>query len=120
MIIVVDSYGGTIGIVSMEDVLEELVGEIWDESDEVQHSIIRGSDGTYAVLGEADISDVMEETDFTFDIGEYDGHTIGGYIQYCLNKIPVEGDIVENEKVKMVVRATKNRRVKLVQITLKK
>lgn len=120
MIVVVDSYGGTIGIVSMEDILEELVGEIWDESDEVQYSIIREPDGTYTVLGETDVSDVMEEIGFTFDIGNYDGHTIGGYIQYHLNRIPVKGDRVENEKIKMVVKAIKNRRVKLVQITLKK
>ena len=120
MIVVVDSYGGTVGIVSLEDILEELVGEIWDESDEVQYSIVRESDGTYAVLGEANIFDMMEEIGLEFDTGGYDDHTVGGYIQYRLNRIPVKGDRVENDEVKMIVRSVRNRRVKMVQVTLKK
>ena len=120
MIVVVDSYGGTVGIVSLEDILEELVGEIWDESDEVQYSIVRESDGSYAVLGEANIFDMMEEIGLEFDTGDYDDHTVGGYIQYKLNRIPVKGDRVENDEVKMIVRSVRNRRVKMVQVTLKK
>ena len=120
MIVVVDSYGGTVGIVSMEDILEELVGEIWDESDEVQYSIVRESDGTYAVLGEANIFDMMEEIGVEFDTGGYDDHTVGGYMQYRLNRIPVKGDRVENDEVKMIVRSVRNRRVKMVQVTVKK
>ena len=120
MIVVVDSYGGTVGIVSLEDILEELVGEIWDESDEVQYSIVRESDGSYAVLGEANIFDMMEEIGVEFDIGSYEDHTVGGYIQYRLNRIPVKGDRVENDAVKMIVRSVRNRRVKMVQVTLKK
>ena len=120
MIVVVDSYGGTVGIVSLEDILEELVGEIWDESDEVQYSIVRESDGSYAVLGEANIFDMMEEIGVEFDTGDYDDHTVGGYIQYRLNRIPVKGDRVENDEVKMIVRSVRNRRVKMVQVTLKK
>ena len=120
MIIVVDSYGGTVGIVSMEDILEELVGEIWDESDEVQYSIVRESDGSYAVLGEANIFDMMEEIGVEFDTGGYDDHTVGGYMQYRLNRIPVKGDRVENDEVKMIVRSVRNRRVKMVQVTVKR
>ena len=120
MIVVVDSYGGTVGIVSLEDILEELVGEIWDESDEVQYSIVRESDGSYAVLGEANIFDMMEEIGLEFDTGGYEDHTVGGYIQYKLNRIPVKGDRVENDEVKMIVRSVRNRRVKMVQVTLKK
>ena len=120
MIVVVDSYGGTVGIVSLEDILEELVGEIWDESDEVQYSIVRESDGSYAVLGEANIFDMMEEIGVEFDTGGYDDHTVGGYIQYRLNRIPVKGDRVENDEVKMIVRSVRNRRVKMVQVTVKK
>lgn len=120
MIVVVDSYGGTVGIVSLEDILEELVGEIWDESDEVQYSIVRESDGSYAVLGEANIFDMMEEIGVEFDTGGYEDHTVGGYMQYRLNRIPVKGDRVENDEVKMIVRSVRNRRVKMVQVTLKK
>ena len=119
MIVVLDSYGGTVGIVSLEDVLEELVGEIWDESDEVQQFILRESDGSYAVLGDADINDMMEEIGVTFDIGDYDEHSVSGYMQYKLNRVPVKGDRVENEAVKMMVSSVRNRRVKMVHVTVK-
>lgn len=119
MIVVIDSYGGTVGIVSLEDVLEELVGEIWDESDEVKQYILRESDGSYAVLGDADIDDVMSELGVEFDLGDYDDHTISGYLQYKLNRIPVKGDRIEDDKVKMIVSSVKNRRVRMVHITVK-
>ena len=119
MVVVVDSYGGTMGIVSLEDVLEELVGEIWDESDEVQHFIMRESDGSFTVLGDTNISDLMQEIGVEFDLGDYDEPTVSGYIQYRLNRVPVKGDRVENDQVKMIVRSVKNRRVKMVQVTVK-
>ncbi len=119
MIIVVDSYGGTVGIVSLEDVLEELVGEIWDESDEVQHFIMREEDGTYAVLGDTNIDDLMQEIGVELDLGDYDEPTVSGYIQYKLGRVPVKGDRIENDRMKMIVRSVKNRRVKMVQVTVK-
>lgn len=119
MVIVVDSYGGTVGIVSLEDVLEELVGEIWDESDEVQHFIMREEDGTYAVLGDTNIDDLMKEIGVELDLGDYDEPTVSGYIQYKLGRVPVKGDRIENDHMKMIVRSVKNRRVKMVQVTVK-
>ncbi len=119
MVVVVDSYGGTVGIVSLEDVLEELVGEIWDESDEVQHFIMREEDGTYAVLGDTNIDDLMQEIGVELDLGDYDEPTVSGYIQYKLGRVPVKGDRIEDEHVKMIVRSVKNRRVKMLQVTVK-
>ena len=63
---------------------------------------------------------LFQQIGVEFDTGDYDDHTVGGYIQYRLNRIPVKGDRVENDEVKMIVRSVRNRRVKMVQVTLKK
>lgn len=110
MAVVLDSYGGTMGIVTMEDILEELVGEIWDESDDVQQDIVEQSDGTWVVKGMSSIFDAMEAVGRDFDPGEYDDHSVSGYVIYRLNRPPVRGDVVEVGDVRIVVNAVKGRR----------
>ena len=63
MAVVVDEYGGTAGIITLEDILEELVGEIWDEHDEVVEDIRQQSDGSWLIAGGASVDDVAEELD---------------------------------------------------------
>ena len=116
MLVVIDDYGGTVGIVALEDVLEELVGEIWDESDKVELDIIRDTDGGYTVLGDANINDLMEVLERKFDLEEYDGSTVGGFIQYKLQKMPITGDKLVVEGITMIVTSVRNRRVKLVKV----
>ncbi len=117
MLVVVDDYGGTVGIVSLEDVLEELVGEIWDESDKVEYDIIKDADGSYTVLGDANINDLMNELCVKFDTDEYEGSTVGGFIQYKLNKSPIMGDRLTIDGITMIVSSVRNRRVKIVKVT---
>ena len=116
MLVVIDDYGGTVGIVALEDVLEELVGEIWDESDKVELDIVRDTDGGYTVLGDANINDLMEVLERKFDLEEYDGSTVGGFIQYKLQKMPITGDKLVVEGITMIVTSVRNRRVKLVKV----
>ena len=116
MLVVIDDYGGTVGIVALEDVLEELVGEIWDESDKVELDIVRDTDGGYTVLGDANINDLMEVLERKFDLEEYDGSTVGGFIQYKLQKMPITGDKLVVKGITMIVTSVRNRRVKLVKV----
>lgn len=118
MLVVIDDYGGTVGIVSLEDVLEELVGEIWDESDEVEYDIVKDSDGSYTALGDANITDLMEELEIRFDLDGYDGPTVGGFIQYKLEKVPIIGDRLCIDNVTMTVTSVRNRRIKIVRVTV--
>ena len=111
MAVVLDSYGGTMGIVTMEDLLEELVGEIWDESDEVQHDVSAGSNGTFIVKGTANIYDVMEKMEIPFDPEEYEDYSVTGFICYKLGRGPARGDRVSIPHVDITVRSVKGRRV---------
>ena len=119
MAVVLDSYGGTMGIVTLEDIVEELVGEIWDESDEIEYAVVREDENTYSVLGGANVYDVMDELGIKFDPEEYEDHTVGGYVQYLLDRIPVKGDTIDIGEATMTVKSTKNRRVHSVRIIKK-
>ncbi len=111
MAVVLDSYGGTMGIVTMEDLLEELVGEIWDESDEVQHDVTSSGQGVFTVKGTANIYDVMEKMELPFDPEEYEDYSVTGYICYKLGRGPARGDRVSIPYADIVVKSVKGRRV---------
>ena len=116
MLVVVDDYGGTVGIVSLEDVLEELVGEIWDESDTIKIAITKDTDGGFSVQGDANIDELMEVLEKRVDLGEYDGSSVGGFIQYKLEKIPIAGDKLIVDDITMIVTSVRNKRVNLVKV----
>ena len=111
MAVVLDSYGGTMGIVTLEDLLEELVGDIWDESDEIQQDIVQVDEDRFNVKGVANIHDVMETLGVDFDPGEYEDYSVTGYIVYKLGRGPARGDLVEIPGVTIRVGTVKGRRV---------
>ena len=115
MAVVVDEYGGTAGIITLEDILEELVGEIWDEHDEVVEDIRQQSDGSWLIAGGASVDDVAEELDIR-DKEEIDAVAIGGLVQEKLSRLPKVGDhFVWGSFDGTVTRAT-NRRVQEVRL----
>lgn len=116
--VVVDEYGGTAGLVTMEDILEEVVGEIYDEDDADEqvidsNALYRYEDGTYEILGSAEIDVVCEMLGLQVDDdtrGEYS--TIGGYLCAAAGEIPSEGDVLELLNYRFIIEEVEdNRRI---------
>lgn len=114
--VVIDEFGKTIGLVSMEDILEELVGDIWDESDVAIYPITKEKDGSFTVQGEANIYDVMKRINISFDPSGFEGHSVSSFISDSLDRVPRKGDIVDTGSAKIAVRSMKSRRVKEARI----
>jgi len=112
--IVVDEYGGTAGLVTIEDLLEEIVGEIQDEYDMEERPIEKHGDHEAIFDARVSIHDVNETLDILLTNGEYD--TIGGLVYNRLGKIPVVGDRITLEGVSIAVLSTAGKRIKKVQV----
>ncbi|MCL1853719.1 MAG: hemolysin family protein [Peptococcaceae bacterium] len=93
--IVVDEYGINVGIVTMEDILEELVGDIQDEFDSEEPEIDEAADGSFSVSGKMLIDDLAGHVKLEYDEEENDYNTVAGYVIGFLNRIPEEGDVAE-------------------------
>ena len=115
MAIVVDEYGGTEGLLTMEDILEELVGEIWDEHDEVVESFRKQSDGSFLVAAGADLSDLYD----LFSIkGDCDASTVSGWVIDQLGRLPLVGDHFQAEGLDVTVTMVDHRRVLEVRVAV--
>lgn len=113
MAVVSDEYGGTYGIVTMEDVLEELVGEIWDEHDEVEEDFTQVSDGVYTVSGSADPEETLENLGIDKEV---DYATMGGWVMDELNKVPEVGDSFDCDGYTVTVTAVDGMRAETIEI----
>ncbi len=117
MAVVVDEYGGTSGIVTMEDILEELVGEIYDEHDEVEEFIKKTDENTFIVNGNAPLLDVFDYVGV--DIREeFESASVGGWVTEQMEKIPIAGESFVYSNMYITVTRSTQKRVSEVKIML--
>ena len=113
--VVLDEFGGTRGIVTMEDILEELVGEIWDEHDEIVNEIEETATGEYLVLGGTNLEKLMDELECTIDS---DALTVSGWVLEAAGHIPMQGEELEHDGFHITVLEMEERRVKRIRLVL--
>ena len=111
MAIVLDEYGGTAGIVTMEDILEELVGDIYDEYDKEESEYEKIDENTYILSGNMPIFDVNKLLEADIPEGEFD--TISGFLQDRLGRIPEDKEkpVIETEKVTYKIEKSEDKRI---------
>ena len=113
--IVTDEYGGTAGIVTMEDIIEELVGEIYDEHDEIIEEFKKLPDGSYQIECSADLSKMQELLNIP---GEFDSATVSGWVIEQLERIPVVGDAFEYDNLSVRVTKVDSKRVLEINVVV--
>ena len=114
--VVTDEYGGTLGVVSMEDVLEELVGDIWDETDTVEKDIEIRGEGRYELDGDTPVSEFIELMGWKEDDFDFDSETVGGWCIEYNNGFPTVNSQFEYEDIRVKILEVSKRRVRRVQV----
>lgn len=113
MAVVVDEYGGTVGIVTLEDILEELVGEIWDEHDEVIEMFQKQEDDSFLIACSANLDDMYD----LFEVkGECEAATVSGWVLEQVGRVPEEGDHFQAEGLDVMVTKVEHRRVMEIRV----
>lgn len=114
MAIVIDEYGGTSGLVTLEDLIEEIVGEIPDEHDAKKGSIVELSDGYTLIDGRVEIEVIEDYLGVKFQEGKFE--TLGGFILNLLRRIPVTGEVIHVDNLEMIIETADERSVKKVKL----
>lgn len=116
MAIVVDEFGGTAGLITLEDIIEQIVGEIWDEHDDAIKVIQRIDDYSYEMNAELPLDEFCEF--MNIDEPESSSHTLGGWVFELLERIPTGGETVQYGPLTLTVRQVENRRIRKVLVSL--
>ncbi len=112
--VVIDEFGGTAGIIAMEDIIEEIFGEIEDEYD-VEEDICRKiADHTFLISGKVEIDYINEKYNLNLPVGDFE--TIGGFITYSLGRIPLQGETVKIDNLEILIARANNVKIDLVKV----
>ena len=114
--IVTDEYGGTAGVISMEDVLESLVGDIWDETDEVEPEVVETAEGRWELDGDMAIGDFLELAEIDEDDFDFDSETVGGWVMELNEGFADPGDVLTYENLTITVLEADDKRVERVRV----
>ena len=114
--IVTDEYGGTLGVISLEDVLEQIVGEIWDETDEVETEVVEKAEGEYELDGDMTISDFLELVGLDEDDFECESDTVGGWAIEMFGRFPEPGESFDYDGLTVTILAMDKQRVDKVLV----
>lgn len=120
MTIIVDERGTVIGLCTIEDIIEELVGEIWDEHDDVELDLFKLSENKYEISGDYSISDFNDIFDEVKDIeSETDEDTLAGYVIEIAEKIPDNGEVIKDEFYKYIINSDSNKKINSIIVEKK-
>ena len=116
--IVVDEFGGTLGIVTLEDILEELVGDIWDEHDRVVESFKKVEDNKYIVAGDVNLIDFFDYFEIKDDAEKYDATGLSGFVVLKLGQVPQMGDSIQFENLTITVKKTEHMKISECEVVV--
>lgn len=114
--IVIDEFGGTAGLVTAEDLIEEVFGEIKDEYDVEENICRKTGDNEFLIGGNVEIDNLNEQ--FNLGIPEGDYNTVGGYLMAVTGKIPVQGEIITTQNFRFHIIRASSRRVEMVRLSI--